>query len=257
MKLEIQELEWEWANPVVQDILLKYYRDRLFLTPHLANAVVEQVLRLAPTAAPAAVLDVGCGLGYHAAAFAKRGLEVFAFDPGDRYIAIGREHAADLGVQIDFCQMYCSGLDEEERFKLAWAGNYCPNQLTSEEVCADFQKIWKALVPGGMFVSSVAGRSKSPPTEKKKNWSEMDDCFVMSEKWSDGTFHHEHCMFLYPEAQRIIKINEVDRMHGPLEIVPQLEAAGFVEIETYNNLKGEEPADAAGSFAFRCKKPEA
>ena len=47
MKSEIIEIKWSWDQPTIQDILLKYYRDWLFVTPEIANKMVA-VLKYPP-----------------------------------------------------------------------------------------------------------------------------------------------------------------------------------------------------------------
>jgi|UPI0004007B14 SAM-dependent methyltransferase len=257
MKSEIIEIEWSWDQPIIQDILLKYYRDWLFVTPEIANNMVERILSISKINPPAQVLDIGCGLGYHATAFAQRGFQVFAFDPGDKYLEIAQNNFSTVGVNVNLGQMKCADLDESECFSLAWAGSYCPGQLSLSDVTQDFLRIYKALTPGGWFISNVAGKPKVPPSEKVKNWRQLSDCFSLSEKWADEAYFHEHCWFVYPETNKVIKLIEVERMYGVEEIIPILEEVGFTEISTADRLKGDTSAQAGNHFAFWCRKPRA
>jgi SAM-dependent methyltransferase len=256
VKIHIEEIQWSWDHPVVQELLLKYYRDRLFSTPECADETVQQVFALAPTEPPAAVLDVGCGLGYHAASFAKLGFDVMAFDPGDRYIALAEGHASTQDLRIDIRQMTCNNLEEVKRFDLAWAGAYCPGQLSPSEVTDDFRRICDALIPGRPFVATVAGKARPPFRAKAKDWEQMEDCFVLEEEWTDETFCYENSWFVYPAEGRVIKVIEVDRIYGVKEIVPLLRRAGFADIETYRDLLTKAPAEPGRHFAFRCRRPE-
>ena len=45
---------------------------------------------------------------------------------------------------------------------------------------------------------------------------------MLSEKWADETYFHEHCWFVYPETNKVIKLAEVERMYGVQEIPPLL-----------------------------------
>ena len=257
MKSEIIEIEWSWDQPIIQDILLKYYRDWLFITPEIANNMVERVLSISKIQPPGHVLDIGCGLGYHATAFAQKGFQVFAFDPGDKYLEIAQSHTEMEGVDVILRQMKCADLDESECFALAWAGSYCPGQLSPLDVTQDFRRIYKSLNPGGWFISNVAGKPKISPSEKVRNWRQLSDCFSLSEKWADETFYHEYCWFVYPETNKVIKLVEVERMYGVKEIIPLLEEAGFTDISTANRLKEDAAAQAGNHFAFWCRKPNA
>jgi SAM-dependent methyltransferase len=257
MKSEIIEIEWSWDQPIIQEILLKYYRDWLFVTQEIANNTVERILSISQIQPPGQVLDIGCGLGYHATAFAQKGFQVFAFDPGNKYLEIAQSNIAMEEAAVILRQMKCADLDESERFGLAWAGSYCPGQLSPSGVIQDFGRIYKSLKPGGWFISNVAGKPKSPPSEKVRNWRQLSDCFSLSEKWADETYFHEHCWFVYPQTNKVIKLVEVERMYGVEEVIPLLEEAGFTDISTASRLKGEAPAQVGNHFAFWCRKPKA
>ncbi len=255
MKTETIEIKWSWNHPVIQDILLKYYREWLFNTPENAKRMVERVLSISKLTPPGQVLDIGCGLGYHAAVFAKRGFKVLAFDPGGKYVNIARENVACFKNHIDIRQIKCCQLTESKRFSLAWAGGYCPGQLSPEEVAQDFRRIYKSLLPGGWFVSSVAGKPKVQPFKKVRNWKELSDCFILSEKWADETYFHENCQFVYPDQNKIVKLIEVERMYGVKEIVPMLEQTGFRSISTSCSLvDNKAPAQEGSHFAFWCRR---
>ena len=139
MDSEITEIQWSWDHPVIQEILLKYYREWLFNSPEIASSMVDKILSLSCVQPPNKILDIGCGLGYHAIAFAKKGFQVFAFDPGDKYIEIARKNAISDDANVSFQVMTCSELATSESFTLAWAGWYCPGQLSPSEIVQDFK----------------------------------------------------------------------------------------------------------------------
>lgn len=257
MGTEIIEVEWSWDQPIIQEILLKYYRDWLFNTPEIAARMVERILSISNIHPPGQVLDIGCGLGYHAIAFAQKGFQVSAFDPGSKYLEIAQSNINKEGVDVTPLQMKCADLNESERFVLAWAGWYCPGQLSPSEVTQDFRRIYRSLRPGGWFISNVAGKPKVPPSEKVRNWRQLSDCFALSEKWADETYFHEHCWFVYLDTNKVIKFAEVERMYGVKEITPLLAEAGFINISTAKSLKGDTPAEVGKHFAFWCRKPSA
>jgi len=257
MKSQVEEILWSWDHPVIQELLLKYYRDDLFSTPEEADELVQKVLTISSIEPPATILDIGCGLGYHAASFASRGFEVIAFDPGDHYIALARQHSLKLGLKIDIRQMNCGNLIKDKSFDLAWAGAYCPGQLKPSELVEDFRRIYDALIPGRWFMATVAGKARLPFSEKVRNWEEKEDCFVLEEEWTDEIFCYENSWFVYPDEGRIIKVVEVDRIYGVREIVPLLGEAGFTEIETSYDFFTMAPAKPGQHFAFQCRRPGA
>lgn len=256
MENEIIEIKWSWGNPVIQEILLKYYREWLFNSSENVSRMVEKILSLSDVRPPAHILDVGCGLGYHAIYLTKKGFQVSAFDPGDKYIEIAKKNALTEKADVSFQVMTCSDLRISEQFDLAWAGWYCPGQLSRSELVQDFKRIYESLIPGGWFISTVAGKQKISPMEKVRNWRQLSDCFALSEKWADETHFHEHSWFVYPETNKIIKIVEVEKMYGVNELTPLLAEAGFTDITTAKDLTGKEPAEEGEYFAFWCRKKE-
>ena len=50
---------------------------------------------------PTSVIDLGCGPGYHARAFARRGLHAMGLDWSDEMIRFAREEAAREGLEVD------------------------------------------------------------------------------------------------------------------------------------------------------------
>lgn len=104
----------------------------------------------------------------------------------------------------------------------------------------------------------MAGKPKIAPSEKVRNWGELSDCFSLTEKWADENFFHEHCWFVYPEKNEVVKLIEVERMYGVREIVPLLEQAGFTDISTSNSLADTKaPAQEGKHFTFWCRRAKA
>lgn len=104
----------------------------------------------------------------------------------------------------------------------------------------------------------MAGKPKIAPSEKVRNWGELSDCFSLTEKWADENFFHEHCWFVYPEKNEVVKLIEVERMYGVREIVPLLEQAGFTDISTSSSLADTQaPAHEGKHFTFWCRRAKA
>ena len=55
---QVTEIEWSWDHPVIQDILLTYYRDWLFNTPEIAKDMVKKILCLSGVQAPGHIVDI-------------------------------------------------------------------------------------------------------------------------------------------------------------------------------------------------------
>lgn len=87
----------------------------------------------------------------------------------------------------------------------------------------DFKRIFSALKPDRWFVSTIAGEARPPFSKKMRNWEEKEDCFVLDVEWTDENYCYENSWFVYPDENRIIKVEEVDRIYDVKNIVPLLD----------------------------------
>lgn len=71
------------------------------------------VLGLTPDAT---VLDVGCGPGRHALELASRGFRVTGVDISQRFVDLGREAAAERGLEVTFERRDARGLGHDSEF---------------------------------------------------------------------------------------------------------------------------------------------
>jgi SAM-dependent methyltransferase len=72
--------------------------------PAYAPALIRRVAQFCGVGAASRVLDLGCGPGSLALAFAPLAGEVVAIDPEPEMLRVGREEAARLGLRIDYRQ---------------------------------------------------------------------------------------------------------------------------------------------------------
>jgi SAM-dependent methyltransferase len=78
---------------VFNDVAAEYDRNR----PTYPDALVDHACQVAAIGAGDRVLEIGCGTGQLTGSLLARGLRVTALEPGDRLIAMAREHLQDAG----------------------------------------------------------------------------------------------------------------------------------------------------------------
>lgn len=100
-------------------------------------------------------LDIGCGAGLVAEPLARLGADVTAIDAAPESIAVARDHAAQMGLEIDYRACGVEALDEAP-FDL----------ITSLEVIEHvtdpamfLRAIAKLLKPDGLFILSTPNRT--------------------------------------------------------------------------------------------------
>ena len=77
---------------------------------------VMVLLELLEVPAGGRVLDVGCGAGRHAVAFAKAGVSVTAVDVSERLLQVAAEAARDAGVAASFFEVDARQMPFEDEF---------------------------------------------------------------------------------------------------------------------------------------------
>ena len=152
-----QRREWDTAAPGLKDW-------GLVIGPEF-QPVSERMLELAGIQPGQRVLDVATGPGEPAVTAAHRvgpAGHVITTDLAPQMIALGRERAAQLGLQnIDFREMDAEALDLlENGFEIAlcrFGLMYLPDPQ------AALERMHKLLVPGGRLVAAVRGSPQKVP----------------------------------------------------------------------------------------------
>lgn len=85
----------------VEDYLFTYRDD---LTDERSEAEVAALVELLELDSPMKILDLACGFGRHANRLATLGHSVTGVDYTTGFLEIARQHAAGMGVQVDYRQ---------------------------------------------------------------------------------------------------------------------------------------------------------
>jgi len=111
----------------------------------------EEILDLLDVRPPAAVIDIGCGTGVHAAALAARGYEVLGVDADPDMLALAAQEYPD----VDFLTADVQALVVDRCFDAAVSNaalHWMPEQAGA------LRAIRGALRPGGQFVAEMGGK---------------------------------------------------------------------------------------------------
>jgi len=135
-------------------------------------------------------LDVGCGAGLLAEPLARLGAKVTAVDASSELIAVAREHAANMGLEID----YRAGAVEE------LGGQF--DLVTSMEViehvadpAAFVAALAKRLAPGGLLILS---------TPNQTSWSRLMMITLGEGLGQIPKGTHDFDKFITPERMKLL-----------------------------------------------------
>jgi SAM-dependent methyltransferase len=143
----VSEPARDWFNDLARFLGPAYLRNAFTKGTEQEVAFLVDALALTP---PMRVLDVGCGPGRHALAFARRGFRVTGVDLSPDFIALARDVAAAEHLDVDFVEADARDLDADGAFDLVVS--LCQGAfglLGGADDGAIPARLVRALVPGG------------------------------------------------------------------------------------------------------------
>ncbi len=132
-----------------------------------AVGFMERALQLAHGAS---VLDLGCGLGYHAIELGRRGYEVTGLDWSDHYLDVARREAEEGGVAVTFVQGDMAQMTFDGKFDavVLWRNTF--GMMSDEANAATLQGIRRALRQGGRALIDTQNYT-GLPDKLERSWS--------------------------------------------------------------------------------------
>ena len=154
------------------------------------------------------VLDVACGTGQHAIAFAQRGYRVAAADQSEGMVARARANARRIGAKLTVHRQGFADLVQlgQSFDAITCLGNSLPHAATEEAMRQSLAAMVGCLLPGGLLILQQRNLARV---------LEQNDRFLPLETHSSG---EEEWVFLrfYDLEVRPIRFNLV-RMHRSSE----------------------------------------
>jgi SAM-dependent methyltransferase len=255
-----------WDDPHVSVGMLKAHLD-----PHLRGATREHAFVDRSVAWIAAhlppgryerLLDLGCGPGLYAQRFCARGYRVVGVDFARRSIAYARESAARHGMAIDYRLMDYRRLCDEGAYDLATL-IYCDyGAMPPADRRRVLQNVHRALVPGGALLLDAFTRREYRNKPERTNITTLEEGF-----WHDGPHALIHSFCRYDDEavylDRYIVLTEGGMANhnvwncafDPASLGSELEAAGFSDVEYYNDVAGAPYSKNGRTLCAIARKP--
>ncbi len=148
------------------------------------EAEVDALTGLLGITPGARVLDLPCGTGRHAVAWAARGHRVTGVDRSEAYLSLARERAEARGVALELAR------SDMREFVRPGSFDVALNLFTSLGYFADpaddvrvLRNLHASLVPGGKLVVEMAGKELMARNLTARSWDELPgtDQFLLQE----------------------------------------------------------------------------
>ena len=196
------------------------------------------------------VVDVACGTGHHAIAFARAGLRVTAADSSEAMIRRAKANATAAGVSVDartlgFGQLadkLAGGYDA-----ITCLGNSIPHLLTASELSRAFADMAKVLRPGGLLVLQL--RNFDRVLAQRDRFMAPESHAMAEEEWLFFRFYDMDGQSLRFNMVRLSRKGDEDwrvrLQHTQLyawrrqQLVTSLGENGFDGIAAYGSFRGE------------------
>ncbi|MDW8467232.1 MAG: methyltransferase domain-containing protein [Chloroherpetonaceae bacterium] len=241
-----ETLSYEWFSAWFSSpIYLKLYEHRNFKE---AEETVEMILRrtgLKETQPKPKVLDIACGAGRHAVAFAERGCDVVASDLSSFMLQEAKRVAEKHSVRLTFLQQDMRALTAEEEYDLVvqlfTSFGYFDNSEDDRRVV---QNVRRALRQGGIYVLDFFNAEKVRQSYKPLTQRVVDGMLICEERKIVGDRIKK--TVTVSENGNLKRFTESVRLYTATELAEMLTQAGFKVREILGNYDGS-PFDAAQS----------
>lgn len=214
--------------------------------------------------ASSAILEMACGTGALAVAFAKNGYEVTALDLSEEMLMMASKRAADEEATVQFVQGNMLDLSEMGQYSaitcfsdsLCYMGN-------RQEVQQVFDEVYQALEEEGTFIFDVHSTYQVDKIFPEYSYHYQTEEFAFLWDSYQGEKEHsiEHFLtfFVKEEGSEADSFTRYDELHKErtytLEnYLTMLESAGFMDVSVYADFTDEAPVDESLRWFFVCKK---
>lgn len=202
------------------------------------------------------VLDLCCGPGRHAAAFARRGFEVTAVDLTPFLLEKGKKLAAKESITIEWVQEDMRRFRRPDTFHLAvnlfTSFGFFAEQKENSEVLVN---IYQSLKEGGRIVIDAMGKEILARRFQETRSCNLPDgsLFIEKNQIIDSWRRVKNQWLLIKEGQ-IQEYQFILWIYSAEELAQMLEEAGFCEIQIFGSQEGTDYDENAQRLVLLAKK---
>ncbi|MFV0559180.1 MAG: class I SAM-dependent DNA methyltransferase [Enterococcus sp.] len=209
------------------------------------------------------ILELACGTGALAVAFAKEGYNVTGLDLSEDMLMMASQRSAEAETQIQFVEGNMLDLSEVGQYQAitCFSDSLC-YMANRQEVQQVFDEVYTALEEDGTFIFDVHSIYQIDTVFPNYSYHYQTDEFAFL--WDSYVGKEEHSIehfltfFVADEMQEnhFIREDELhkERTYTMDNYLVMLENSGFSSVKAYADFTDETPTDTSCRWFFVCQK---
>jgi SAM-dependent methyltransferase len=209
----------------------------------LADTDVPKILAAVQAGPGCRILDLGCGPGAHAIAFARQGHRVTAVDASPRLLDRARSAARDRGVDVEWVEADMREFQRPSSFDLVCSLNTSFGYFNDSENRRVLENVCASVVPHGVLVLDVIGRESVARHWQERRWHEVDGSLYLERSTSADDWAALASEWIVVRNGVRAEFRVKQRLYSGTELRDLLLSVGFISVGLAGELDGETPYD--------------
>lgn len=208
-----------------------------------ADGDIEAILTCVELAPNARALDLGCGPGAHAIAFARRGHQVVGVDTSRRLLDRARTAARREGACVEWVEADMREFRRPESFDLVCSLYASFGYFDDRQNQRVLENVRASLTPGGTLILDLVGRETAARHWQERRWHEVEHALYLehcavADDWSSMVSD----WIVVRDGTRL-DFRVKQRLYSGTELRELLLSLGFANVRLAGGLDGQTPYD--------------
>lgn len=216
---------------------------------------INKILKLCSLHPPAKILDIGCGIGLHAAELSRHGFSVTGIEVADYAVGQAKKNC-EAAKSCSIFKMRASEMPWVEEFDLVFALRHTLGFMKSDELKMHLKKMWQTVKSGGTFLlNSLYTLERGRIILPVHKWSEQEGKYILTDKYiTADNIKKERCIIIDPLAGRIDEYLEEQRYYSWKEILDLLAGCGVKNVKSLRDFDGNTTSEGKDVMMLLAKK---
>jgi SAM-dependent methyltransferase len=213
----------------------------LFSPQRIQNATEEadKTVRLLQITPGTHVLDLGCGVGRHSLALARRGFKVTGIDRTKIYLQQARSQANKEKLDVEFIhsdmRAFCRPAAFDVVINLFTTFGYFEDIADDRRVV---KNVYESLKPGGAFIMDTHGKETLARVFQKHIWNENEGIIVLQEQAISQNWSWMQSRWIMLKGNERIENIISHRLYAASELAALFTGNGFSWVDIFGDLDG-------------------